>query len=192
MRSACRRPTLHATLVCICEQTYLTRRLAISCAACALISSSPQVSAAQDHGDEDHAIVVEAGAAGERSIHDHAYNFGATLALEATPIEEWLELEFGVTALASAGHTELSSDLLFKKPFRLSPTWEFMIGLGPSVARTLSGPARDTAHGIEAVLDFMYWRSKDLGWYLEPGWSRNSGSGERSISLEGGVIFGWN
>src|ERR1039457_125417 len=91
---------------------------------------------------EDHAFVVESERAGERNIRDGCSNFGATLVVEATPIEEWLELEFGVTALVTSGHPELSSDLIFKKPFRLSPTSEFMIGLGPTVARALSGPER--------------------------------------------------
>jgi hypothetical protein len=165
------------------------------CVACvtvvALISLWPHVSRAETRAEEDHALVLETGLAGERSIRGGASNFGATLALEATPVEEWLELEFGVTALATSGHTELSSDLVFKKPFRLSATTEFMIGLGPFVARTQSGPERGTAHGIEVVLDFMFWRSKDRGWYLEPGWSRNAGSGDRSVSLNGGLLFGW-
>jgi hypothetical protein len=169
-----------------------TRRLAVHIAVFYSISSWPHLGMAQDHAEQDHALVIEAGAAGERSISAGVSNFGATLAVEATPIEEWLELEFGVTALATSGHTELSSDLVFKKPFRLSPTSEFMIGLGPFVARTQSGPEKGTAHGIEVVLDFMFWRSKDTGWYLEPGWSRNAGSGERSISLNGGLLFGWH
>ena len=150
---------------------------------------SPRVAAAQEAVGADHAIVIEAGAAGEREIPRGPSNFGATLALETTPIEEWLELEFGVTALATAGHTELSSDLVFKKPFRLSATLEFMVGLG--LARTLNGPGKGTSHGIEAVLDFMFWRSERHGWYLEPAWSRDSGSGDRSVSLEGGLLFGW-
>ncbi len=158
----------------------------------ASISLRPQVSTARDQSEEDHAFVVEAAAAGERNIRDGSSNFGPALAVEATPIEEWLELEFGVTALVTSGHPELSSDLIFKKPFRLSPTAEFMIGLGPTVARTPSGPQRGTSHGIEASLDFMFWRSKDWGWYVEPGWSRISGSGERSISLNGGLLFGWH
>jgi hypothetical protein len=169
------------------------RRLGVQIAVCAWISLWPHTGAAQNRADieDDHAWVIEAGAAGERGIPNGVSNFGATVALETTPIEEWLELEFGVTALATSRQTELSGDLVFKKPFRLSATTEFMIGLGPFVARTQSGPQRGTAHGIEAVLDFMFWRSNDRGWYLEPGWSRNAGSGERSVSLNGGLLFGW-
>jgi hypothetical protein len=37
----------------------------------------------------------------------------------------------------------------------------------------------------------MFWRTKTTGWYLESGWSRTAGSGERSISLNGGLLFGW-
>jgi hypothetical protein len=54
---------------------------------------------------EDHAFVVESGA-GEHNIRDGSSNFGATLAVEATPIEEWLELEFGVTALVTSDRRE--------------------------------------------------------------------------------------
>jgi hypothetical protein len=168
-----------------------TQRCVACIAVFAWISLWPPVGRAETHAEEDHTLVLEAGLAGERSIRGGVSNFGTTLALEATPIEEWLELEFGVTALATSGHTELSSDLVFKKPFRLSPTSEFMIGLGPFVARTQSGPERGTTHGIEVVLDFMFWRGKDRGWYVEPGWSRNAGTGERSISLNGGLLFGW-
>jgi hypothetical protein len=166
--------------------------LVVSAAVFAWISLTPQPCIAQEQAAEDHAIVVEAGLAGERDVRDGLSNFGATLAVEATPIEEWLELEFGVTVLATSGHTGLSSDLVFKKPFRLSPTAEFMIGLGPSIGRTVDGPEIGTSHGIEVVLDFMFWRSKDRGWYIEPAWSRNSGSGERSVSLNGGLLFGWH
>src|ERR1700674_3668355 len=142
---------------------FSTRRFVVCNSVLVWISLWPHVGMAQQHAEEDHAFVVEAGVAGERSIRAGASNVGATLAVEATPIEEWLELEFGVTALVTSGHTELSSDLLFKKPFRLSPTSEFMIGLGPTVARTLKGPERGASHGVEVVLDFMFWRNKDTG-----------------------------
>ena len=93
-----------------------------------------------------------------------------------------------IPALGTSGRTELSSDLVFKKPFQLSPTTEFMVGLGPSVSRTLTGD-KGTAHGIEVVLDFMFWRHASTGWYLEPSWTRIAGSGERSIGLTGGLLF---
>ncbi|MGA2838875.1 MAG: hypothetical protein ABSG18_01660 [Steroidobacteraceae bacterium] len=165
----------------------------VAIAGCAAISLWTHVGTAQDHAEDDHAVVLEAGAAGERNIKGAtAANFGPALSLEVTPIEEWLEIEFGVSALGTSGHTELSSDLVFKKPFRLSSTAEFMIGLGPSVSRTLSAPDKGTSHGIEVVLDFMFWQHQNTGWYLEPSWSRNAGSGAQSIGLTSGLLFGWH
>jgi hypothetical protein len=58
----------------------------------------------------------------------------ATIGIEVTPIENWLEIEAGFEALGTAGHTELPGDLLFKKPFGLTSQTELMIGVGPSVA----------------------------------------------------------
>ena len=57
--------------------------------------------------------------------------FGPTVAVEVTPLKNWLEIEAGVTPLFSNGHTELDTDLLFKKPFTLSNAVEFMLGVGP-------------------------------------------------------------
>jgi hypothetical protein len=168
---------------------YARTRRFFSIAACAAILFWPHIGTAGDNAEDDRAVVLEAGAAGEHSIHGGASNFGPTLAVEVTPIEDWLEIEFGVSALGTSGRTELLSDLVFKKPFRLSPTTEFMVGLGPSVSRALTGPDKGTAHGVEVVLDFMFWRHASTGWYLEPSWSRTAGSGERSIGLTGGLLF---
>jgi len=146
---------------------------------------------AQESGDDDHKAVLEAGAVAEHGSEGGSGRFGGTLGVEVSPIDNWLELEFGVAALHSPGATEYSSDLVFKKPFRLSETSEFMLGLGPFVSRTVSGSQKDTSHGVEAVLDFMFWVQKDFGFYVEPGWSRTSGTGERSIGVTVGLLFGW-
>lgn len=65
---------------------------------------------------EDHAVVFELGWAGEWSHAEGFHPKGATFALEVTPIEKWLELEFGVTAVRADGVTESPVDVLFKKP----------------------------------------------------------------------------
>lgn len=123
----------------------------------------------QDSTDVDHSAVLELGGAGERDLKGNSSNFGATLAIEMTPVENWLELEFGVTVLGTSGHTELATDLLFKKPYRLSPTAEFMFGVGLEMLRKFSVEERATSFGVEAVLDFMFWPADNIGWYLEPG-----------------------
>ena len=96
----------------------------------------------------------------------------------------------GVTG--TNGHMELSGDLVFKKPVRLSSTSELMIGLGPTVSRVSSGPDEGSSHGIEVVFDFMFWPHKNTGWYLEPSWSRTSHSGDQTAGLTGGILFGWH
>jgi hypothetical protein len=76
-------------------------------------------------------------------LHDSA-NFGGTFAVEKSIIENWLEIEVGLTALGTNGQTELSGDIIFKRPFRISPTFEFMVGVGPSISRALNGEDQST------------------------------------------------
>lgn len=85
--------------------------------------------------------------------------------------------------------SELSADFLLKKPYRLSSTAEFMIGLGPEVARDTG----DGAHlGVEGVLDFMFWPRKSVGWYLEPGYDVVfARSTSRAVNMTGGLLLGW-
>jgi hypothetical protein len=145
---------------------------------------------AEDSGPE-HSLVLEIGTAGEWPLNGERPNFGGTIAVEIEPIENWLELEFGLSTLATAGHTELSGDLLFKKPFRLSSTSEFMIGAGPSYSHTLNGPERGGAWSAELALDWMFWPAKNTGWFIEPTWSVNPRNGQRSAGVSVGILIGF-
>jgi hypothetical protein len=98
---------------------------------------------AQEDEAEHGALVLEIGAAGGWPLSGERENFGGTIGLEVTASKNWLEIEAGFEALGTAGHTELSGDLLFKKPFRLTSETELMIGVGPSLARTINGPQRE-------------------------------------------------
>ena len=112
------------------------------------------------------------------------------MAVEFTPIEKWLEIEIGASALRGHSGSELSADFLLKKPYRLSSRTEFMIGLGPEVARDTGG---GTHLGVEGVLDFMFWPRKSVGWYLEPGYEVVFGhSTSRAVNMTGGLLFGWH
>jgi hypothetical protein len=145
--------------------------------------------AAPAHGD-DHRAVIEVGLAGERGVTGSTSSAGGTVAVEFTPIEDWLELESGVTALHGAGQTELAVDLLFKKPWRLSATSEFMAGVGPELSHH-SGAVAGTSLATEVVADWMFWPAKNVGWYLEPSYSFTSVSGgERNVGIAAGVIIG--
>jgi hypothetical protein len=154
-----------------------------------IVSRAAHSQAAAKSGD-DHRAVIEVGAAAERGTTASTTSAGGTVAVEVTPVENWLELESGVTALHGAGHTELSVDFLFKKPWRLSATSEFMAGLGPELSHR-TGTGGDTSVATEIVLDWMFWPRPNVGWYLEPAYSTTAISGgERSIGIAAGLIIG--
>jgi hypothetical protein len=133
--------------------------------------------------------VLEISPAGEWPLNDRP-NFGGMFAVEKTIIENWLEIEVGLTTLGTTGHTELSGDILFKKPFRISPTFEFMIGAGPSISQALNGEDRSTTVSAAFALDFMFWPSKNVGWFIEPTWTINPRNGQHSFGASAGLLIG--
>jgi hypothetical protein len=138
----------------------------------------------------EHSIVFELGAAGDWSPAEGVHP-GGTLAVEVTPIENWLELEFGVTAIRSSTSTETSVDVLFKKPWQFSREFEFMVGVGPEIVHA-TGLDHATFWGLEGVLDFMFWPRKNVGWYVEPGYEMTMRGGVRhhGLGIAGGLIVG--
>ena len=143
--------------------------------------------------DKEPAAVLELGAAASRSLTEGESSFGPTVAVEITPIENWLELEAGVTPLFSRHATEWSTDLLFKKPWNLSKKVEFMAGIGPEWIHTNRFGARANSVSGEIVADFMFWHSPRhrFGWYLEPSYDYNFGPGhEKSVGVTGGLLIG--
>ena len=128
----------------------------------------------------------------DADLHDPAV-VGPTVAVEFTPIKRWLELEIGVTPSFGRHSTEWTTDLLFKKPWDLTPKIEFMAGFGPAWVRTRSyGVSQHSVTG-EAVLDFMFWASPKhrFGWYLEPAYDYSFAAGhERSAGIAIGILIG--
>jgi hypothetical protein len=140
--------------------------------------------------DEDHVIVFELGGTGEWSRAE-GFHPGGTFAFEVTPIENWLELEIGFSAIRENGGTEIPIDVLFKKPWRLSRAVEFMAGVGPELVRA-TGPDPGTFGGVNAVLDFMFWPRKNIGWYVEPGYELTfrDGTTHQGLGMDIGLIVG--
>jgi hypothetical protein len=140
--------------------------------------------------EKEPIAVVELGGAASRSLNDGGS--GPTFAVEITPIENWLELEAGVTPLFNRSSTEWDTDLLFKKPWTLSDKAEFMLGAGPEWVHTNKRGATANSISAEVALDFMFWPSARhrFGWYLEPGFDRNFGRGhEQSFAISGGLLI---
>jgi hypothetical protein len=96
------------------------------------------------HAEEkEPSAVVEIGGAGEWGLRDSGSSFGPTVAVEFTALKNWLEIEVGVSPLFRGGQTEWGTDLLFKKPFTLSDTVEFMVGVGPEWIHKTGGTVND-------------------------------------------------
>ena len=165
------------------------RGLQRACAVAVFLVLAGAASAKDD--DVERKFILEFGTAGEWPLTNETGNFGGTFAVEFEPIENWLEIEIGLTSLNTTGHSDLSGDLLFKKPFKITPSFEFMVGAGPSVSQTLNGPDRGTAVSAEFALDFMFWPTRDVGWYFEPTYSINPRTGERSAAFSVGLLFGF-
>lgn len=151
-----------------------------------------QAAFAQSDEKEEPAAVLEVGGAPGWSLTDPGSSLGPTVAVEFTPIKNWLELEAGVTESFGRHSTEWSTDLLFKKPWDLTPRVEFMAGIGPAWVRTRSEGV--TAHSLagEAILDFMFWTNARhrFGWYLEPEYDYSFRSGhESSAGISIGLLI---
>jgi len=142
--------------------------------------------------DKEAAAVVELGGAGAWNFKDGGRSFGPTLAVEVTPIENWLELEAGVTPLFARHSTEWNTDLLFKKPWTLSKKVEFMLGVGPEWVHANTRGVTANSVSVEVAPDFMFWRSANhrFGWFVEPGYEYNFGRGhEQSLGISGGLLI---
>jgi hypothetical protein len=143
--------------------------------------------------EKEPAAVVELGAAANRSLTDSESSFGPAVAFEVTPIENWLELEAGVTPLFRRHSTEWSTDLLAKKPWTLSDKREFMLGAGPEWIHTNAYGVTRNSVGVKFAPDCMFWSSgrHRFGWYLEPSYEYKFGPGhEQSLGITGGLLIG--
>jgi hypothetical protein len=164
-------------------------RIAAGCTVALLLL----VGVAVCHGeDEEPAAVLELGAAGEQSLNGGGSTIGPTIAVEVTPIENWLELEGGVTSFFNHGKTEWDTDLVLKKPWTLSDKVEFMFGVGPEWVHTTAHGSTTNSVSGEVVLDFMFWPSSKhrFGWYLEPSYDYDFRKGhEQSLSVSAGLLI---
>jgi hypothetical protein len=148
---------------------------------------------AQSDDDTEPAAIIEIGAAPGWSVTDPGSSLGPTVAVEFTPIKNWLELETGVTFSRGRHSTEWSTDFLFKKPWDLSRKIEFMAGIGPEWVNTRKFGVRTNSLAGEAVLDFMFWTSvrRRIGWYFEPFYDYSFQAGhDRSVGASIGLLIG--
>jgi len=167
----------------------MVNRAAMTAVATALLLFAPTAHA-EDKDKEP--VRLELGGAAEGSLQGGGGSFGPTVALDIPMIPDWLEIETGVTPLFGNNHTEWDSDLLFKKPYELSKSVEFEIGVGPAWLHATAGGRTTNSLGGEAVLEFQIWPSADrkLGWFLESSYGYDFGSGhEQSLGVTLGLLI---
>ncbi|HUB79470.1 MAG TPA: hypothetical protein VMB03_11760 [Bryobacteraceae bacterium] len=141
--------------------------------------------------DKEAAAILELGGDVSRNLNG-GWSAGPTGAVEFTPIENWLEIEAGVTPAFSRHAMEWDTDLLFKKPWTLSRKAEFMFGVGPEWVHTRQSGISTNSLAGEAALDFMFWPSskRRFGWYLEPAYDYTFARGhERSVGMSFGLLI---
>ena len=145
------------------------------------------------NGDKDPVAILELGAATSWTVSGGAATFAPNLAAEITPIENWLELEAGVSPFYTRNSTEWDTDLLFKKPWTLSRKAEFMMGVGPEwVHLKQNGKTTNSVAG-EVAGDFMFWPNGKhrFGWFLEPAYDYSFARGhQQSIGMSCGLLIG--
>ena len=147
----------------------------------------------QSSEEKEPLAILEIGAATSWNIKGGAATFAPNLAAEMTPIENWLELEAGVSPFYTRNSTEWDTDLLFKKPWDLSRKSEFMLGAGPEWAHLrMNGKTSDSIAG-ELAGDFMFWPTGKhrFGWFLEPAYDYSfAGGHQQSIGMSAGLLIG--
>jgi hypothetical protein len=143
--------------------------------------------------DKDPIAILELGASTSWNFSGGAATFAPNLAAEITPIENWLELEAGVSPFYTRNSTEWDTDLLFKKPWAISRKAEFMLGVGPEWVHLEQNGKTNNSIAGEAAGDFMFWPTGKhrFGWYLEPAYDYSFARGhQQSIGMSGGLLIG--
>jgi hypothetical protein len=142
--------------------------------------------------DKEGIAVVEIGGASSTDLKSGKSSFGYNVSVETTPIENWLEVELGISPTYAAHSRETDIDLLFKKPWTFSNELEFMVGIGPDWAHSTDEGIATNSWSGELALDFMYWPFKkhQFGFYAEPAYDYGFEKGhEQSIDMSAGVII---
>jgi hypothetical protein len=153
------------------------------------LSAAPACAHAQE---AEPTAIVEVGGAGQWSLTGGPASYGPNFGIETTPIPDILELEADVTPFFSRGQTDWNADFLFKKPFDLTQSLEFMAGIGPQWDHTVGHGVTSDEVGAEAAADFMVWptRARRFGFYLEPAYGYGFGRAhEQSISVSVGLLI---
>ncbi len=140
---------------------------------------------AEPEAAEHRGLVLEVAPAAEWGLGgDGKTSFGPSFALAVTPIEHQLEVEFGLTPLFDRGRADWEGEIVFKKPFELTKNLELLVGIGPQWT------APSNSFGAVAKLDLVYWKTSQVGLFVEPSYSYAFNVGhEQNFTLKAGFLF---
>jgi hypothetical protein len=124
-----------------------------------IVLALPLFTANAQAEDKEPTAVIELGPAGGWG-RPGASSYGPSLAVEFTPIKDWLEIEAGGGPMFHGRRTEWDTDLLFKKPFTLSDKLEFMVGIWTAMD-VLAGRDADR-RGVRARLHVLARRGSKI------------------------------
>jgi len=167
-------------------------RAAVAAADSQVQPDSPGASQQPKESEKEAAAILELGAEPARSLSGGGWSLSPTVAAEVTPIENWLELEFGVAPTFSHHSTEWDTDFLFKKPWTLSRKVEFMFGVGPEWIHIRKNGITTNSVAGEIALDFMFWPSpkRRFGWYIEPAYDYTfARDHDQAIGVSVGILI---
>jgi hypothetical protein len=136
--------------------------------------------------------VGEIGGASSTDIKTGKSSFGYSLSVEATPIEDWLEVEIGVSPTYAAHYRETDVDFLLKKPWTFSSRLEFMLGIGPEWGHSTDFGITSNSWSGEIALDFMYWpfKKRQFGIYAEPAFAYGfNAAHDQSAGISAGLLI---
>jgi hypothetical protein len=161
----------------------MNKGIALLGVAVALLLSSEKIRAE----DKEPLAVIALGGATEWGFPERKFSFGPSASVEFSAIKDWLEIEVGGARLFRRGRSEWEAEIVFRKPFTLSDTAEFMVGLGPMWTYTKGEGAK---LGTTYVLDFMFWPwpERKFGWFVEPSYSSSKGH-EKSLAVSVGLLI---
>jgi hypothetical protein len=149
---------------------------------------------AEGEAEGEHTVVVGVGGALDADLSDGSTHGGVNAFVEWNAVPGWLELELGASIIPADKGVEVPIGLLFKKPFKLAPWSELLIGIGPEMDVVSTPDTKTTYFGGAGTLDFMFWPLGDrVGFWIAPEYSVlfHDGSAESGLGATGGVMLGW-
>jgi hypothetical protein len=61
--------------------------------------------------------------------------------------------------------------------------------MGRKIVQALNGEERSTSVSAEFALDFMFWPTENVGWFVEPTWSINPRNGQQAMAVSAGLTL---